>query len=53
MQMRKSIFKQTLVYHSHPVHPTDICVKNQSKIPHHLRARGDNKNKKKDPEQKQ
>jgi hypothetical protein len=34
------------------VHPTDICVKNQSKTPHRLRARGDNKMKKKKKKKK-
>jgi hypothetical protein len=39
------------ICHFHPVHPTDICVKNQIKTPHRLRARGDKKKKKKkDPE---
>jgi hypothetical protein len=38
---------QTNYAHFHPVYPTDICVKNQSKTPHRLRARGDNNNKKK------
>jgi hypothetical protein len=41
MQMRKSIFMRTIPF------STDICVKNQSKTPHRLRARGDNNNNKK------
>jgi hypothetical protein len=31
------------LYHFHPVPPTDLCVKNQSKTPYRLWARGDNK----------
>jgi hypothetical protein len=53
MQMRKSIFKRTIpTIFILFTQLTYICVKNQSKTPHHLRARGDNNKtkKKKDPE---